>query len=73
MKNFFYGECVSQMGERLKVANEFLGDTTRALLEDHPEDAVAALQQAQVVVVGALALAHWAVRMKEEEEEEANQ
>jgi hypothetical protein len=59
-----YNGCLSQIGDRLKEAHELFGDATRHLLEDRPEDATEALKQAQLRIVGAVALSEWAERLK---------
>lgn len=59
-----YNECISQIGERLKEAHGLFGDATRHLLEDNPEAAHEALKEAHLRIVGAVALAEWAERLK---------
>lgn len=57
-------QCGIEINERMKASVELFGDAARALAEDRPEDAKAALDEAQLRIVGAVALAEWAVRLK---------
>jgi hypothetical protein len=64
MTDRVYDNCMSQISERLNEVQDLVGDTTRELLEERPEQVKEALEQARLKIVGAIALAEWAERLK---------
>lgn len=64
MPNRITDQCAIEICERMSASVELFGDANRALREDRPEDAHEALKEAQLRIVGAVALAEWAVRLK---------